>query len=57
MKIRSKTISYAAMKKHLDEKKEKDLENSIQSLEAKIALTENECRGEVWGVEGSRLEA
>ena len=42
MKIRSKTISYAAMKKHLDEKKEKDLENSTQSLEAKIALTENE---------------
>ena len=44
MKIRSKTISYAAMKKRLDEKKEKDLENSIQSLEAKIALTENEKR-------------
>ena len=39
MKIRSKTISCAAMKKRLDEKKrkkEKDLENSIQSLEAKI---------------------
>ena len=44
MKIRSKTISYAAMKKHLDEKKEKDLENSFQSLEAKIVLTENEKR-------------
>ena len=44
MKIRSKTISYAAMKKRLDEKKEKDLENSIQSLEAKIVLTENEKR-------------
>ena len=42
MKIRSKAISYAAMKKRLNEKKEKDLENSIQSLEAKIALTENE---------------
>ena len=42
MKIRSKTISYAAMKKRLDEKKEKDLENSIQSLEAKKVLTENE---------------
>ena len=39
MKIRSKTISCAAMKKRFDEKKrkkEKDLENSIQSLEAKI---------------------
>ena len=44
MKIRPKTISYAAMKKRLDEKKEKDLENSIQSLEAKIVLTENEKR-------------
>ena len=45
MKIRSKTISYAAMIKRLDEKKkEKDLENSIQSLEAKIVLTENEKR-------------
>ena len=44
MKIRSKTISYTAIKKRLDEKKEKDLENSIQSLEAKIALTENEKR-------------
>ena len=44
MKIRSKTISYAAMKKRLDEKKEKDLENSIQSLEAKIVLAENEKR-------------
>ena len=44
MKIRSKTISYAAMKKRLDENKEKDLENSIQSLEAKIVLTENEKR-------------
>ena len=32
------------MKKRLDEKKEKDLENSIQSLEAKIVLTENEKR-------------
>ena len=42
MKIRSKTISYVAMKKRLDEKKENDLENSIQSLEAKIVLTENE---------------
>ena len=42
MKIRSKTISYAAMKKRLDEKNEKDLENSMQSLEAKIDLTENE---------------
>ena len=31
-------------KKRLDEKKEKDLENSIQSLEAKIVLTENEKR-------------
>ena len=39
MKIRSKTISYAAMKKRLDEKN--DLENSIQSSEAKIFLTEN----------------
>ena len=44
MKIRSKTISYAAMKKRLDEKKEKDLESSIQSLEAKVVLTENEKR-------------
>ena len=44
MKIRSKTISYAAMKKRLDERKEKDLENSIQSLEAKIVLNENEKR-------------
>ena len=44
MKIRSKTISYAAMKKRLDEQKEKDLENSIQSLEAKIVLAENEKR-------------
>ena len=32
------------MKKRLDEKKEKDLENNIQSLEAKIILTENEKR-------------
>ena len=30
------------MKKRLDEKKDKDLENSIQSLEAKIVMTENE---------------
>ena len=44
MKIRSKTISYAAMKKRLDERKEKDLENCIQSLEAKIVLNENEKR-------------
>ena len=43
MKIRSKTISYAAMKKTSGcKKKEKDLENSIQSLEAKKVLTENE---------------
>ena len=46
MKIRPKTISYAAMKKRLDENKEKDLENSIQSLEAKIVLTENEKKKE-----------
>ena len=46
MKIASKTISYATIKikKRLDEKNEKDLENSIQSLEAKIVLTENEKR-------------
>ena len=44
MKLRSKTISYAAIKKRLDEKKENDLQNSIQSLETKIVLTENEKR-------------
>ena len=42
MKIRSKTISYATMKKHVDEEKEKDLQNSIQRLETKINLTEDE---------------
>ncbi|WP_419612192.1 hypothetical protein, partial [Thiolapillus sp.] len=39
MKIRSKTISYATMKKRVDEEKEKDLQNSIQRLETKINLT------------------
>ncbi|WP_419584615.1 hypothetical protein, partial [Thiolapillus sp.] len=42
MKIRSKTISYATMKKRVDEEKEKDLQNSIQRLETKINLTEDE---------------
>ena len=48
MKIRSKTIYYATMDKTLDriyekgKRKEKDLENSIQSLKAKTVLTENE---------------
>ena len=42
MKIRSKTSSYATMKKHVDEEKEKDLQNSIQRLETKINLTEDE---------------
>jgi len=43
-KIRSKTISYATMKQnHVWVKKRgKDLGNSIQSLEAKIVLSENE---------------
>ena len=36
MQIRSKTISYAIMKKRLDEKREKDLENSIRAFETKI---------------------
>ena len=42
IKIRSKTISYAIMKKRLDEKREKDLENSIRAFETKITLTEDE---------------
>ena len=42
MKIRSKTISYATMKKSVDKKKEKDLQNNIQSLETRIKLTEDE---------------
>ena len=42
MKIRSKTISYATMKKRVDEEKEKDLQNSIQKLETEINLTEDE---------------
>ena len=42
MKIRSKPISYAIMKKGLDEKREKDLENSIRAFETKITLTEDE---------------
>ena len=42
MQIRSKTISYAIMKKRLDEKREKDLENSIRAFETKITLTEDE---------------
>ena len=41
MKIRSKTISYATMKKR-DEENEKELENSIQCLESKLSLTEDE---------------
>ena len=41
MKMRSKTISYATKKKGLDKEKEKDLANSIQNLEARIVLTEN----------------
>ena len=39
-KIRSKTISYATMKKGVDPEKERDLQNNIQSLETKIKLTE-----------------
>ena len=42
MKIRSKTISYATMKKCVDQEKERDLQNNIQSLETKIKLTEDE---------------
>ena len=42
MKIRSKTISYATMKKRVDQEKERDLQNNIQSLETKIKLTEDE---------------
>ena len=42
MKIRSKTISYATMKKRADQEKERDLQNNIQSLETKIKLTEDE---------------
>ena len=42
MKIRSKTTSYATMKKRVDEAKEKVLQNSIQRLETKINLTEDE---------------
>ena len=42
MKIRSKPISYAIMKKGLDEKREKDLENSIQAFETKMSVTEDE---------------
>ena len=42
MKIRSKTISYATMKKRANEEREKELENSIQCLESKISLTEDE---------------
>ena len=42
MKIRSKTISYATMKKRVDQEKERDLQNTIQSLETKIKLTEGD---------------
>ena len=42
MKIRSKTISYATMKKRVDQEKERDLQNNIQSLEIKTKLTEDE---------------
>ncbi|WP_419609554.1 reverse transcriptase family protein [Thiolapillus sp.] len=44
MKIRTKTISYATMKKRQTEEKEKNLENSIQRLETKTFLTEDENR-------------
>ena len=54
MKINSKTISYATMekktcgwkKKRVDEEKEKDLQDSIQRLETKINLTEDENKNE-----------
>ena len=42
MKIRSKRISYATMKKRVDQEKERDLQNTIQSLETKIKLTEDD---------------
>ena len=42
MKIRSKTISYATMKTRVDQEKERDLKNNIQSLETKIKWTEDE---------------
>ena len=45
MKIRTKTIPYATMKKRQTEEKEKKkLENSIQRLETKTFLTEDENR-------------
>ena len=43
MKIRSKTISYDAMKNNVvTKKKKKTIENSVQCLESKISLTEDE---------------
>ena len=42
MKIRSKTISYATMRKRENEQREKELEQNIQELEARTDLTENE---------------
>ena len=42
MKIRSKTILYATVKKRQTEEKEKNLENSIQCLETKTSLIEDE---------------
>ena len=39
MKIRSKTILYATMKKLRNEEKEKELHNSIQHLESESSLT------------------
>ena len=42
MKIRSKRIPYATMKKRVDQEKERDLQNTIQSLETKIKLTEDD---------------
>ena len=41
MEIRSKTISYATMKKGVDQEKERDLQNNIQSLETR-KLTEDD---------------
>ena len=43
MTIKSRTISYATMKKRVAQEKGKDLRNNIQSLEQKLLkLTEDE---------------
>ena len=39
LKIRSKTILYATMKKRRNEEKEKELHNSSQHLESESSLT------------------